>query len=1252
MVYRIFVEKKPGLDQEARGLYNDARTFLGIQHLEKVRELNRYDAENIAPEVFETARREVFSEPQLDLTFPEIDGEGAAAIFAVEYLPGQFDQRADSAAQCIQMLSQGQRPLIRSAKVYLLYGALTPEEIDAIKKYVINPVEAREASLEKPETLETVYDLPSTVATLEGFTALDRPALEKFVTDYGLAMDADDIAFCQEYFRTERRDPTITEIRMLDTYWSDHCRHTTFLTEIDGVRFQDETLEKAWQRYQETRKDLGREGKPICLMDLATIAAKALKRQGKLGKLDESEEINACTVKMEIERDGVKEPWLLLFKNETHNHPTEIEPFGGAATCIGGAIRDPLSGRAYVYGAMRVTGAADPTKPVAETIPGKLPQRKLVTTAAAGYSSYGNQIGLATGIVDEIYHPGYAAKRMEIGAVIAAAPQENVRRERPAPGDVVILLGGATGRDGIGGATGSSKAHNAHSVETCGAEVQKGNAPEERKLQRLFRNPAATRLIKRCNDFGAGGVSVAIGELADGLEIDLNRVPKKYEGLDGTELAISESQERMAVVVAPEDAEAFLALAERENLQATPVAEVKAEPRLRMNWNGKTIVDISRDFLNSNGAPKHIEITPEASQSAGAETAEEGAFADRMRRLAGSLDFCSRQGLSERFDSTIGAGTVLMPFGGEYQLTPIQAMVQKVSLEKGNTDDCTLMAWGYDPQLTSRSPYHGAYLAVVDSVSKLIAAGASFEDVYLTFQEYFEKPGADGKRWGKPLAALLGAFEAQMNLGIAAIGGKDSMSGSFEDLDVPPTLVSFAVTTGKTGEIISPELKQPGHPLVVLEPERDAQGLPKTESLLALYAQITALIRAGKIVSCRAMEIGGPAGSALKMAFGNGLGISFEEGWTLAELLDCQYGSFVAELSEELDIGRRLGRVHGGSHPSLIWRGETVSLAEVYREYHQTLERVYPTLNPEWDEEARRQADPCGAQTREADRAEAFCHQAKEWKAPAVRVAKPKVLIPAFPGTNCEYDSARAVEAAGAEAEIFVVRNRTAEEIVRSAEQFASKVGDSQIIFIPGGFSGGDEPDGSAKLITAFFRNPAVKDSVTELLERRDGLMCGICNGFQALIKLGLVPYGKILETDEHCPTLTYNTIGRHQSRIVRTRVASNLSPWLREAELGGIYSVPISHGEGRFLAEESLIQQLKENGQIATQYVDLAGNPTTDIRYNPNGSIAAIEGITSPDGRVFGKMGHSERVGKDLYKNVPGNYDIRMFASAVKYFK
>ena len=1249
MVYRIFVEKKPGLDLEARTLLKDARTFLGIGSLERVRVLNRYDAEDISEELFDLAVREVLSEPQLDDTSAGLDAAGAAAVFAVEYLPGQFDQRADSAAQCVQMLSQGQRPLIRSARVYLLYGALSAEEIGEIKKYVINPVEAREASLEKPETLRTTFEIPTAVATLEGFTALDRAGLEAFVEQYGLAMDADDIAFCQNYFRGEGREPTITEIRMLDTYWSDHCRHTTFLTEIDDVSFEDEVLEGAWNRYLAARKDLGRENRPLCLMDLATVAAKELRKQGKLDKLDESEEINACTVKMDVEVDGVKEPWLLLFKNETHNHPTEIEPFGGAATCIGGAIRDPLSGRAYVYGAMRVTGAADPTKPVAETIPGKLPQRKLVTTAAAGYSSYGNQIGLATGIVDELYHPGYAAKRMEIGAVIAAAPAANVRRETPDPGDVVILLGGATGRDGIGGATGSSKAHNAHSVETCGAEVQKGNAPEERKLQRLFRNPAATRLIKRCNDFGAGGVSVAIGELADGLEIDLNAVPKKYEGLDGTELAISESQERMAVVVAPEDAEAFLALAERENLQATPVAVVRAEPRLVMNWNGKKIVDISREFLNTNGAPKHTVITPEKSVPAGAAADVPGDFAEGLRDLAGSLRVCSRQGLSERFDSTIGAGTVLMPFGGERQLTPIQAMVQKVSLEKGHTDDCTLMAWGYDPYLTSISPYHGAYLAVVDSVSKLIAAGASFEDVYLTFQEYFEKPGTDGKRWGKPLAALLGAFDAQMNLGIGSIGGKDSMSGSFEDLDVPPTLVSFAVTTGRTGEIISSEFKAAGHPVALLSPERDAQGLPVTESLTALYARVTELIRQGKIVSCRAVETGGPAESVMKMSFGNGLGLAYEDDLELADLFTCRYGDFIVELAEDLPEGRRLGRVQ--AEPSFTRRGSRVTIAEVYQAYRDKLEKVYPTLNPEWDADARA-ASARGPETRAEDRQEAFRFEAKTWPAPAVRTAKPQVLIPAFPGTNCEYDSARAVEDAGARAEILVVRNRTAEEIARSAEEFARKVRESQIIFLPGGFSGGDEPDGSAKLITAFFRGAEVKEAVTDLLDRRDGLMCGICNGFQALIKLGLVPYGRILETDEHCPTLTFNTIGRHQSRIVRTRVASNLSPWLREAELGGIYSMPISHGEGRFLAEDALIAQLKQNGQIATQYVDLDGNPTLDLRYNPNGSLCAIEGITSPDGRVFGKMGHSERVGKDLYRNVPGNYDIKMFESAVKYFK
>ena len=1251
MVYRIFVEKKPGLDNEARALRKDARTFLGISGLEKVRLLNRYDAENISEELFGLAVREVFSEPQLDDTSDHVDAEGAAAVFAVEYLPGQFDQRADSAAQCIQIISRQERPLVRSAKVYILYGSLSEEEIAEIKKYVINPVEAREASLEKPETLRTEYAVPTEVATLEGFTALDRAGLECFVKDYGLAMDTDDIAFCQEYFRGEGREPTITEIRMLDTYWSDHCRHTTFLTEIDSVRFEDAVLEKAWKRYQDVRAELGRGNRPLCLMDLATVAVKYLRKHGKLDKLDESEEINACTVKMDVERDGVKEPWLLLFKNETHNHPTEIEPFGGAATCIGGAIRDPLSGRAYVYGAMRVTGAADPTKPVSETIPGKLPQRKLVTTAAAGYSSYGNQIGLATGIVEELYHPGYAAKRMEIGAVIAAAPAENVRRERPAPGDVVILLGGSTGRDGIGGATGSSKAHNAHSVETCGAEVQKGNAPEERKLQRLFRNPAATKLIKRCNDFGAGGVSVAIGELADGLEIDLNAVPKKYDGLDGTELAISESQERMAVVVAPEDADTFLALAAEENLQACVVAGVQAEPRLRMHWNGKTIVDISREFLNSNGAPKHTAITPAASRPVAALPRKAAAgFAQQLKDTAADLAVCSRRGLSERFDSTIGAGTVLMPFGGKHQLTPVQAMVQKISMEKGHTDDCSLMSWGYDPELTSFSPYHGAYLAVVDSVSKLIAAGASFEDVYLTFQEYFEKPGTDGKRWGKPLAALLGAFEAQMNLGVGAIGGKDSMSGSFENLDVPPTLVSFAVTTAKTGDIISSEFKQAGHPVVMLEPERDGQGLPVTESLLALFGQVTELIRTGRAVSCRVLEPGGSLASVLKMALGNGLGFAFEDSWKAEELADCRYGSFLLEMAEEAACGRKLGTVT--KEPVLTWRGEKAELKELRAIGRDRLEKVYPTLNPEWTPEDRAAADACWPAALDKDKAPAFSHEAKQWPAPAVRAAKPRVLIPAFPGTNCEYDSARAAEEAGAEAKILVIRNRTAEEIARSADIFAAEVRNSQIIFVPGGFSGGDEPDGSAKFITAFFRNKGISEAVAELLEKRDGLMCGICNGFQALIKLGLVPYGKIMETDAHCPTLTFNTIGRHQSRIVRTRVASTLSPWLRETRVGEVYSVPISHGEGRFLAEEELIRKLAEKGQIATQYVDLDDQPTMDLRFNPNGSLCAIEGITSPDGRVFGKMGHSERTGKGLYRNVPGNYDIRMFESAVKYFR
>ena len=1227
MVYRIFVEKKPGLDNEARELLNDANTLLGITGLKKVRLLNRYDAEDMDPELFQRAVKTVFSEPQLDIASEEADTEGAA-VFAVEYLPGQFDQRADSAAQCIQFISRGERPLIRSARLYMLYGDLTEKEIAEIKKYVINPVEAREASLEKPETLKTEYAVPTEVAVLDGFTELDRAGLESFVAKYGLAMDTDDIAFCQQYFRQEKRNPTITEIRMLDTYWSDHCRHTTFLTEIDSVSFEDPLLEKAYRDYLDTRKALGRT-KPVCLMDVATLAVRALKARGKLPRLDESEEINACTVKIEVEADGKKEPWLLLFKNETHNHPTEIEPFGGAATCIGGAIRDPLSGRAYVYAAMRVTGAADPTVPVSETIPGKLPQRKLVTTAAAGYASYGNQIGLATGIVDEIYHPGYAAKRMEIGAVIAAAPAENVRRERPEPGDVVILLGGSTGRDGIGGATGSSKAHNAHSVETCGAEVQKGNAPEERKLQRLFRRGEATRLIKRCNDFGAGGVSVAIGELADGLDIDLNAVPKKYEGLDGTELAISESQERMAVVVAAEDTERFLALAREENLQACPVAVVKADPRLTMRWNGKTIVDISREFLNSNGAPKHIDITPAKPEDWQKKTG--GSFTENLEAIAADLNMCSRRGLSERFDSTIGAGTVLMPFGGRYQLTPIQAMVQKISMEQKHTDDCSVMAWGYNPFITEKSPYHGAYLAVVESVSRLVASGAEFSDVYLTFQEYFEKPGRDGRRWGKPLAALLGAFEAQMALGIGAIGGKDSMSGSFEKLDVPPTLVSFAVTMAKTGDILSPETKKAGSRVILLETAADENGLPVTESLLENFRTVTALQRSGKALACYTPGMGGIAEAILKMSVGNGLGFRFAEGTSVEELTRFRAGDFLVEVADPEGF-RVLGEVTADGKLSL--GDESVSLAELQKTWEDRLEPVYPCNIPA-----------------PADKAENVSFEAKSWPAPAVKTAKPRVLIPAFPGTNCEYDSAKAMRDAGAEARISVINNLSAEGIARSVEEFAAEIRKSQMIFIPGGFSGGDEPDGSAKFITAFFRNEAVKESVTELLEKRDGLMCGICNGFQALIKLGLVPFGKIIDTDESCPTLTFNTIGRHQSRIVRTRIASNRSPWLRETRVGDVYLVPISHGEGRFLADDATLQRLRDNGQIATQYVDLDGNATMDVRFNPNGSRMAVEGITSPDGRVFGKMGHSERTGSGLYRNVPGNYDIRMFESAVKYF-
>ena len=1229
MVYRIFTEKKKELASEAKALLKDINALLQIKSVTSLRIINRYDAENITKELFYYAVNTVFSEPQLDNTYSQLEDDGAT-VFAAEYLPGQFDQRADSAAQCIQLISKGERPVIRTAKVYMLYGNITDEELKTIKKYVINPVEARQASLLKPETLSLQYDIPKSVPTLSGFNELNENGLADFIGKYGLAMDINDIKFCQTYFKSEHRDPTMTEIRMIDTYWSDHCRHTTFLTHIDNAVFEDEILQNAYNDYLKLHKEFSPK-KPVCLMDIATVAVKYLKSEGCLDKLDESEEINACTVKIKVNVDGKDEDWLLLFKNETHNHPTEIEPFGGAATCIGGAIRDPLSGRAYVYGAMRVTGASDPLKKVSETIPGKLPQRKIVTTAADGYSSYGNQIGLATGIVDEIYHDGYAAKRMEIGAVIAAAPAQNVRREKPAPGDIVILLGGSTGRDGCGGATGSSKSHTVKSLESCGAEVQKGNAPEERKLQRLFRNPDACHMIKRCNDFGAGGVSVAIGELADGLEINLDAVPKKYEGLDGTELAISESQERMAVVVSKEDTQAFLNLADSENLQAVPVAVVKENPRLVMNWNGKKIVDISREFLNSNGAEKHI--IAKASKTQPYNRHIDGNFTENYLALADDLNVCSKRGLSEQFDSTIGSGTVLMPFGGKNQLTPIQAMVQKISVEKKHTDDCSVMSWGYNPFIIQKSPYHGAYLAVVESVSKLIATGAEFKDVYLTFQEYFERLNKDEKRWGKTLSALLGALKAQTELKIAAIGGKDSMSGSFENLDVPPTLVSFAVTADKTRNIVSNEFKKAGNKVVLIKPLYDDNNLPDTKSMTDVFKRVTALLRSGKAVSCYTPTFGGIAEAVMKMCFGNSLGFKFNNALSIGDIFGYCYGGFLLEVTTDIENSVEIGEIITDGR--IEFNDEEIKLGQLLEIYENKLESVFR----------------CNRENPKTSM-ETFSYETKSRPSLAVKTAKPKVLIPVFPGTNCEYDSAKAVFDAGANPQIFVINNLTSDNVARSVENFAESLKTAQMVFIPGGFSGGDEPDGSGKFITAFFRNAAIKEQISDLLDNRGGLMCGICNGFQALIKLGLVPYGKITDIDASCPTLTYNAIGRHQSKIVRTRIASNKSPWLADTNVGDIYNVPVSHGEGRFIADEKLIRSLAENGQIATQYVDENGMASSDIHFNPNGSCYAIEGITSPDGRVFGKMGHSERYDTDLYKNVSGNYDIKMFKSAVKYFK
>ncbi len=1230
MVYRIYVEKKAGFDHEARSLTKEVQDLLEIKSVDSIRVINRYDVEDIEKSLFDYSVKTVFSEPQMDNATESVKTEGAL-VFAVEYLPGQFDQRADSAAQCIQLISQKERPIVKTAKVYCVYGNVTEAELNQIKKHVINPVEAREASLELAVTLKEKHEVPTEVETLDGFINLNRAELEAFVKNYGLAMDADDIAFCQQYFIGENRNPTITEIRMIDTYWSDHCRHTTFNTTIDSVTFEDALLQKTYDEYIETRKELNRT-KPINLMDIGTIAAKILKKQGYLNKLDESEEINACTVKIKVNVEGNEEDWLLLFKNETHNHPTEIEPFGGAATCIGGAIRDPLSGRSYVYAAMRVTGAGDPLKAVKDTIRGKLPQRKIVTTAAAGYSSYGNQIGLATGQVDEIYHEGYVAKRMEIGAVIAAAPAKNVRRECPLAGDKVILIGGRTGRDGCGGATGSSKSHTEESLSKSGAEVQKGNAPEERKLQRLFRNERASLLIKRCNDFGAGGVSVAIGELADGLDINLNAVPKKYAGLDGTELAISESQERMAVVIEADKVDEFIALAEKENLEATVVATVTDKNRLVMSWNDKIICDISRDFLNSNGAEKHVNV--EAVSCKDYQKAEVTEFSKGLVELAGDLNVCSKRGLSERFDSTIGAGTVLMPFGGREQQTPPQAMVHLVSVEEKHTDTVSYMSWGGNPYIAEKSPYHGAYFAVVESVSKLIASGAEYKDIYLTFQEYFKKLLKDAKRWGEPLSALLGAFKAQKELKCAAIGGKDSMSGSFENIDVPPTLVSFAVATGKVDDVVSPEFKKAGSKVILLKPDYDENSLPVTESLIKVYQTVNSLLKSGKAISACTPVYGGIAEGVLKATLGNKIGFKFSDSIALNEMFKYNYGAFILELSDNaIEEGVTLG--YTTENYAIAYKDESVSLEKLQSVYEGKLETVYS----------------CNIKTREQDLMN-FTYNTENTLSANVKIARPKVLIPVFPGTNCEFDTAKAFRDAGAEPEIFVIRNLTSDAVSRSVEEFSKKCGESQIVFIPGGFSGGDEPDGSGKFITAFFRNAAVKEKIHDLLNNRDGLMGGICNGFQALVKLGLVPYGKIIDTDASCPTLTYNDIGRHQSRIVRVRVCSNNSPWLKGVNVGDVINVPISHGEGKFIASDELIKELAANGQIMTQYVDLNGVATTDIRFNPNGSTQAIEGILSPDGRVFGKMGHAERKGYGLYKNVEGLYDMKLFESAVKYFK
>ncbi len=1240
-VLRCYSEKRPGFDVEARRLLRDLTSLLGISTLTSVRYLCRYDVEGIDSETYKKAKYIVFSEPMADVCYDDAFPlpEGPHRILAVEALPGQFDQRADSCAQCVQLMTSGERPTVSTAKVYVLEGTLSDADLDKIRAYLINPVEAREASMAKPDTLKAVYDIPTSVASIDGFVSMDEAALSQLLHNMGLAMDVDDLKFLQEYFaQTEKRDPTITEVRMVDTYWSDHCRHTTFLTEIDRVTLDDPLVQEAFDRYLAARTEVYGEEKaaarPVTLMDIATAAAKVLKKRGFLKNLDESEEINACSIKVKAKVDGRLQDWLLMFKNETHNHPTEIEPFGGAATCLGGAIRDPLSGRSYVYQAMRVTGAGDPTVSLHDTLEHKLPQRKLCTTAAAGYSSYGNQIGLATGLVHEIYHPGYIAKRMEIGAVVGAAPATNVIREVPDPGDIVILLGGRTGRDGCGGATGSSKSHTAESLETCGAEVQKGNPAEERKLQRLFRNPEVTRMIRRCNDFGAGGVSVAIGELADGLDIDLNAVPRKYDGLDGTELAISESQERMAVVVRASDAEKFIEAAASENLEAVIVAKVTDTNRLRMCWNGKTIVDVSREFLNTNGCAKHAEAEVDVLPAPSVECIPEGeTLAEQLLNHASQLGICLERGLVECFDGSIGANSVFMPFGGKNQLTPAQVMAATLPALDGQCSTASVMAFGFDPYYTEQNPYLGASAAVLESVAKLVAAGCDYEDAYLTFQEYFERLNREPQRFGKPLAALLGAYTAQEELCIAAIGGKDSMSGSFNEMHVPPTLVSFAIAPQNANRLISPEFKAAGHPVYCFDAAYTESGAPDYQSIRSLWENVSDLIRTGKVVSAWALTVGGAAEGICKMAIGNDIGFAFDSEFPSEALFLKNFGGFLLEATEDLDGGWLMGRTIDA--PEIRIAGETVTLDTLKEAFEGRLESVFPT-----------HADASDAHLQTPSWTE------RNTAAPAVKSAKPLAVIPVFPGTNCEYDTAKAVEHAGGAAEIVIVRNYSTDALARSAEQLADAVSRAQMVILPGGFSGGDEPDGSGKFIAAFLRNPAIRDSIHTLLNQRDGLMLGICNGFQALIKLGLVPYGEIRdEMSADDPTLTFNLIGRHDSRYITTRVASVKSPWLSACKVGDLHSIAISHGEGRLVAPQEVIDRLAANGQIAFQYTDLSGNPSMDIAFNPNGSMCAIEGITSPDGRILGKMGHTERYSPYVGKNIYGEKYQPIFESGIKYF-